>query len=539
MNNINLKESEIIEFKKSIGEINEIGKTIVSFANTFGGEIYVNVKDDGELQKNIVTDNTLKKITDLNPSFDPKMTALFNFETVDIQGFDIIKITVIKSEYNIHTFQGVCYLRQGTTDQKMTTEEIGKRYNQIKKKDWSTEVESSLTINSVDAEAYDYLYTNFYNLEKNKNKEKLQDKLSFLSGLGLVTDGYLNNTGIVFLCKIEYLPITIREKRKITYRYEDEKNNISERLNVEDSGAPFILLYKKILSEIEKRNYSLAEVSLFRNEVKQYDIKAIEEFLINAIVHRDWSEDLWIEVLHTPQYIRISNPGIFRSNLEEVIRSNSRSSYLNVNMSEFLIKINMMEKEGGGIKKSMKLQIVKGINDGVKYSFPKNRVNLIVDGFVKNIDFAKLIYSLRDLTELKIILLDKIYSGKNILGKDILDSDLHEIKDFVDKKGRGGKVLKIKNSLLSQNREYLSSFASTYTSKDTAVKTIMDYAKTVNSFKNSNIYSILQRPQSTIRKMLMNMADDGLLIRMSKGIYCVPKAQNKEIKEQLKHNNSA
>jgi ATP-dependent DNA helicase RecG len=146
----NIKESELIEFKESISQIDEIAKTIVAFANTKGGIIYIGISDNGLPLKISIADSSFRKISDLNQSFDPKLYDSFSAEIETIDGLEIIKITVRKSTYSSHSYKGVCYIRQGTTNQKLSSKEIAERHNASTAFDWSEQSSEDSSLDWVD-----------------------------------------------------------------------------------------------------------------------------------------------------------------------------------------------------------------------------------------------------------------------------------------------------------------------------------------------------------------------------------------------------
>ena len=63
MNLENKKESETLEFKKSVGEWKEIIETISAFSNTRGGEILVGINNSEEVQGVEIGKNTIEDLT--------------------------------------------------------------------------------------------------------------------------------------------------------------------------------------------------------------------------------------------------------------------------------------------------------------------------------------------------------------------------------------------------------------------------------------------------------------------------------------------
>jgi predicted HTH transcriptional regulator len=86
-------------------------------------------------------------------------------------------------------------------------------------------------------------------------------------------------------------------------------------------------------------------MDLFREDIRQYDEKAIEELLVNSLAHRNWTVELWNEVIQTPTSLEFRNPGNFRADLYKVLTENKAPEYKNPLMSEFFQHLKLMEKE--------------------------------------------------------------------------------------------------------------------------------------------------------------------------------------------------
>ena len=57
------KESETIEFKKSLSQIDEAIKSVCSFVNHKGGSVYFGVENNGKILGLQVSENTLRNIS--------------------------------------------------------------------------------------------------------------------------------------------------------------------------------------------------------------------------------------------------------------------------------------------------------------------------------------------------------------------------------------------------------------------------------------------------------------------------------------------
>src|SRR3989338_2040686 len=265
------------------------------------------------------------------------------------------------------------------------------------------------------------------------------------------------------------------------------------RLSVEEEDAPFIVGIQNILDRINKFNTTLQDIDLFRKDVFQYDAKVVEEMIVNSVAHRDWTTSLWIEVVQTPVSLEIRNPGKFRADLNKVLLENKRPEYLNPALADFLKKMHLMEKEGGGLKKAYTIQIKKGLNIRLKQGNENinPRVDFILSGRVEDVDFARFMFASKDLSQDQVVILDKINSGKNILKKDIAEDEYALVSDLVGRAGRGGVFLKIKEHLLKKTKKYIDNFSNTHASLGTSRGMILDYAKDNAKFSTGEIYGIM------------------------------------------------
>jgi len=518
----NIKESESIEFKESISQIDDIAKTIVAFANTKGGIIYIGISDNGLPLKISIADSSFRKISDLNQSFDPKLYDSFSAEIETIDGLEIIKITVRKSTYSSHSYKGVCYIRQGTTNQKLSSKEIAERHNASTAFDWSEQTPEGSLFEWVDIIALDYLKSKYLDIYENKSKQL--DSIQLLNTLSLLdVENRPNNTCLLFIGKPEITSKLFKGKNKITWIYKDELNGIEERLSVDEETKPLIFGIQNILDRINKFNTTLQDIDLFRNDVYQYDTKVVEEIIINAIAHRDWGVNLWVEVVQTPTSLEIRNPGKFRADLTKVLFENKRPEYLNPTLADFLKKMHLMEKEGGGLKKAYTTQIKKGLGIKLRYdnSGANPRVDFILEGRVSDIDFARFMFMSKGLTQDQVVILDKINSGKNIVGRDLTEGEYIIVDKLVTKTGRGGVSLKIQEHLLKKSKKYINSFSSTHASPDTSRDIILDYAKKNQEFTTAEVYDILNgKTKEWVRSSLATLVREGSLRRVSRGHYC-------------------
>jgi len=420
-------------------------------------------------------------------------------------------------------FAKIAYIRNGEANGKLMDYPLISKAISNKSVDWSGIVPDGSSLDWIDQKAFGYIRSKFFEISENKKKQLNDAQL--LNALSLIDSGNKpNNTCLLFIGDPIIAKKVFEDRNKITWIYRDELNGIEDRLSVDDENLPLIFGIQNILNKINKFNTTLQDLDLFRNDVFQYDAKVIEEMIVNAVVHRDWNINLWIEVVQTPISLEIRNPGKFRADLNMVLLENKRPEYLNPNLADFAKAMHLMEKEGGGLKKSYVAQSRKGLSINHRFDNESDtpRVDFILSGKVKDVAFASFMFISKNLSQDQVVILDKINSGRNILHKDVSDDEYELVKSFVTKRGQGGISLKINEHLLRKSKKYMDDFSSTHASQRTSREMILDYAKKNTEFTTAEIYDVMNgKSKEWVRKLLMRMVEDEDLKRVSKGIYSI------------------
>ncbi len=523
-------ENQNLEYKETFNS-GKIKEDIAMFANSDeGGEIWIGFKDDGSPAKQFIfKQQTLDQfINEVKQQIIPVITTITVNRIMRDGLTDGVIFNVGKSIFNYHTYKGQLYVRSGSVRIPASKEELKMRQMNGGHHDYTS---TSLKVKD-SKPCMEDLDTNALNLFKEKISKKEQSYTNKNIRDILISENLLDGenpsmTAFLFLGKYEnrfkFLPSEIST---IHYLYEDTKNNIEERFDLE---VPWILNIDKLFGEIKKRNFTIQDINLFRPDEKQYEDKSVEEAVVNSIAHRNWIINSWIEIIHTPNQLKIYNPGIFRPKLNDLLSKDKNYEYQNTAMCNFLKSINLMERERKGIKnKIYNLQIKKGLTIEVNQQEEKGtsieRVEFILNGQIKDINFAKLIYKhAPEINFNQVLILDKISSGQNLFNKDISLTEYELVKNYVLKgKGKSDK-LKIRDTIFSFNQKPLVD-----ASMKSIESLILDYAK--EKYKNSkkeftveDIYNRLGSNGNTIRAILSYLCKKGYLIRVERGVYTLQK----------------
>lgn len=339
---INLKESEKIEFKEKFGE--SLTKEIVAFLNTDGGTIYIGIADNGEvvgIKEKL--DDAQRKISDLiTNQISPRCLEFVHSHKEIIEGKEIIQIDVSKGSmlYYIKKYglsETGCYVRIGSTCKSLTPEEIMKRYEANMPEPSMKEKESGnqhLTFNVLKTALVD------------KGFHVNDD--TFLNNYGLLTkDGKYNLVADLFADEND-ISIKIARFEGI------DKSKLVER--TEYGYKSIILSIRRTLDRFEALNITKSTIKMpERVDKKLFNMDALREAFLNAIVHTKWTE------LNPPQ-IQVFNNRIEIISTGRTVKDLTKEEFFkgvsklrNPELMRILHDLEFVEQTGFGIPTIVKV----------------------------------------------------------------------------------------------------------------------------------------------------------------------------------------
>ncbi|MCK4413722.1 MAG: putative DNA binding domain-containing protein [Candidatus Eisenbacteria sp.] len=327
------------EFKTSLEKLD---RTMVAFANAKGGIIYLGVDDDGSFSGLRITNRLKAQVQSISRNTDPP---------VEISCLDLDKalaIIVKEGEEKPYKCSDGFYLRSGATNQKLSRDEI---------------LDLAIRLNRIQFEAlqvFDFRYPDDFSddifrefTERAHLGEALGSlgKQRFLVSLGVAEQQarklIFNHTGVLLFGSSpeKYLPQAKTSYGR--YRGRDKTNVIDRAIFSGSLTRQMDEALKKLHAQVPLR-YRLADQSS-RREIPAYPMRALEEALVNALIHRDYSEaGAEIQIDHFDDRIEITNPGSLLGTLTiETLKGKSRRR--NPLIAELFFRIGKGEKLGSGI----------------------------------------------------------------------------------------------------------------------------------------------------------------------------------------------
>jgi ATP-dependent DNA helicase RecG len=160
--------------------------------------------------------------------------------------------------------------------------------------------------------------------------------------------------------------------------------------------------------------------TLFPVELTQYDPWVIREALHNCIAHQDYGLRGRIQVVETPDALLLTNVGGFLpGRVETVIEQDAPLEiYRNPFLAEAMVNLNMIDTQGGGIKRMFMKQRERFFPlPDYDLSQPE-RVLVTLRGRIVDERYTRVLMSRSGLDLSTIMLLDKVQKGTRIAAED-------------------------------------------------------------------------------------------------------------------------
>jgi ATP-dependent DNA helicase RecG len=400
---------------------NDIISYISAIANMQGGNLIIGIQDKS---LNIVgiqdfagysIDNIRYRINGNSSNLNIEAFSVQEFITSDTQK------TVWIFHIPKHQFRLPVYAHKKTWQRiddnlvEMTKPRLDAILTQFQvNEDWSKAIIPEATIDDLDKEAIKKARLEF----KKRNPKYSYDvdiwnDAEFLNKAKLTIKGKITRTALILLGKDEsehYLDSTV----KIRWNLKTVDNQDKD---FEIFSIPFILSVDEVYKKIRNLKYRyLRDGTLFPDEVLRYEPFNIRESLNNAIAHQDYSKGARINVVEfEDDHLIFSNYGSFlpKSVEDVVLNDTPEEVYRNPFLVEAMKNLDMIETQGGGIRKIFNFQKQRffPLPD---YNFEDNKVKVTITGKILDENFARIIIKNSNLGLDEIILLDKVQKNKEI-----------------------------------------------------------------------------------------------------------------------------
>ncbi len=284
-------EGPSLEFKRSTGELREGLKTLCAFLNGSGGMVLFGVNRKGIVEGQQVSEQTIHEITAAFDRFEPP--APVKIERIKIgQGREVVCLFVKPNAEAVpFTFEGRPFERVGNTTRKMAQ----KRYESLllqrahAKRRWENQPADGVRLKDLDRE--EILRTREAAIEQRRiSTETNRDIGDILDRLGLRIDGKITQAAQV-LYGTKFLPNYAQCILKMgRFRGTKITGNILDNRQEHLHAFAMIREGMAFLDRTLPLAAHFTEGKIFREDRLPIPPNALREILLNAVMHRDYSD---------------------------------------------------------------------------------------------------------------------------------------------------------------------------------------------------------------------------------------------------------
>jgi len=349
---IGISESTTIEWKPSLSQIDRIIASIVAFANTEGGKLFVGVSENGELVGVMIGKGTVENLANkiaqhTEPKIQPRITVK------KIEGKEIIIIEVKASGDKLILADGRPYKRVGPSTRQMGKDEyeglILEKYRESHHFD--EEVCKGASLSDINVPKV----KNFLSSAKKKRDLDIDENgllKVILMQLKLLKNGKPTNGALLLFGKDPAKFFEQSEVKCIRFKGVDVAGEMIDLKPVNGDAISIVKEAEKFIYDHIPMRAWIESGKLERQEKWLYPPKAIREALANAIAHRDYRTTSKVQVRIFDDRIEFWNPGHLPQGwTPETLKLTHESKPVNPSIAKAFFRIGYAEEIGTGTNK--------------------------------------------------------------------------------------------------------------------------------------------------------------------------------------------
>ena len=321
----------------------------MAFANAQGGRLLIGIEEGaheagaGQRIPVELVDKIRRRIGELTVNVAVGVQRRRSAAT----GGEYLEISVPRSSSPASTTDGRYYLRVGDACKPLVGGEVQRLLNERSTQPWETLTTLAVQKDKTDPALLDAFVTGIRTSDRVKNsvKEKSNDEL--LDHYYLAIDRQLTHLGILCVGRREDRARLGTAPVIQFVKYDADGRKVNKIAWDDHSHSPMALV-DLVWADIPdfRETYELPD-GLFRQHISVYDQRVVRELLVNALVHRPYTQlgDIYLN-LH-PDRLEIVNPGRLplgvtpQNILHQSVRRNNE-------LARLFHDLKLMEREGSG-----------------------------------------------------------------------------------------------------------------------------------------------------------------------------------------------
>lgn len=315
-------ESQTIEFKRSPGDRQLVRavETVAAFANTDGGYILFGVRNDTTIVGVQIGAQTLERVVNaITDNTEPVVYA--SVEVVRVDGKDVIVVSVDESMHKPHTAYGRPYKRVGPVKKPMDTAEFEGLLVRRRSVPFDERMVEEASYEDIDERKVEVYLQRRVERDPDASlpSASIQEILTTTLRGAQEIEGRLVPTtaGILLFGRETQRFVPQAEIRLVRFKG-TTRTDIIDQMRIRDTLLEMLDEAEKFARRNTHRGMKIVGFKSVR--IDEYPFKAIREAVVNAVAHRDYETQGYIQVNIFDDRLEVQNPGEPLKPIEELLK---------------------------------------------------------------------------------------------------------------------------------------------------------------------------------------------------------------------------
>lgn len=338
----------------------ELAKDCVAFANATGGQLLLGLEDGALLppaQQRIpasLPDTLRKKLTErtVNVTVLPDMMTASN-------GGEYIALRVPRSLAVASTTDGRYYLRVADQSKPVTGDEVLRLASERAALPWETQTTLQLPRADADPVQQQALLQALRASDRVKSSVKEKTDGELLDHYQLAQGPWLTHLGVLCIGR-QHQRAQLMAAPVVQFIKFDELGEKVNKLVWDEHTLSPMALIEAVWAEVPdfRERYELPD-GLYRQHVPAFDEVVVRELLVNALVHRPYTQRGDVFLCLHPDRLEVINPGPLPLGVtpHNVLHTTVRR---NEHLARLFHDLKLMEREGSGFDKVFEVLLSQG-----------------------------------------------------------------------------------------------------------------------------------------------------------------------------------
>lgn len=290
-------ENQHVEFKSNFNV--DVLESLVAFANTEGGTVYIGISDKGKITGVNLNDESIQHwVNEIKSKTEPALLADANL--IEIEGKKIVMFSVKEYPIKPISLQGRYYKRIRNSNHLLSTVEIANMSLSSLQLSWDSYPAYGKTLDDLDIET----------INKFIEKVNSNGRLTLRGGtwqenfqkLNLIKSGQPTNAAFLLFGK-ENIGYNVHVGRfKTPYMIIDDRMMNCNLFKAVEETMRFLISQIKVA-------YEITGITTQRTQIFEYPLPALREIVLNSFIHRDYTNPMDVQIKVFDNKITFFSPG--------------------------------------------------------------------------------------------------------------------------------------------------------------------------------------------------------------------------------------